>query len=451
MRYFFSPIGGNDPVSSATEHDGSMLHICRHYLPDEVYLYLSKEMTERQRRDDRYRYCIEQLGKVLGHTFLVQCIEDEVQMEVQEYDYYYTAFEPVLREIEEQMQEGDVLYVNIASGTPAMKSALVLFAVMSEKKIVPIQVVTPAREINKHPGKDPDYDPEYYWGVNQDNEPGAENRCREPKLLNLIYRLKCQSLVRYIESYNYAAALMLGREVRDELPEHVYELLEYAVARMQLDLGQMRKISHSFSQEERKVLLPIWDESDKERVKIFEYALSLKVKIANKEYGDFVRAISPLLTDLFEILLKSQCNIDINPYITPKFNGVRAWDMKKMENDDVGKELLHLLQEEYGGAFRNVPVAASNLKALLMHYMQDEKLKKNVESLRKIEDRMRNLAAHEIVTITDDNVSTYLGDEVSITGIYAELQYLAQMALKLKKENWESYDKMNRMICEKLL
>ena len=123
MKYFFSAIGGNDPVSSATEYDGSMLHICRHYLPDEVYLYLSQEMVMRQRKDDRYRYCIDKLGALLNHRFEVTCIENVMQNEVQEYDFYYEAFEPFLKKITNKMDKADVLYVNIASGTPAMKSA----------------------------------------------------------------------------------------------------------------------------------------------------------------------------------------------------------------------------------------------------------------------------------------------------------------------------------------
>ena len=41
-RILFSPVGGTDPIKYCS--DGSMLHICRHYQPDEVVLYLSKEM-----------------------------------------------------------------------------------------------------------------------------------------------------------------------------------------------------------------------------------------------------------------------------------------------------------------------------------------------------------------------------------------------------------------------
>ena len=43
-RILFSPVGGTDPIKYCS--DGSMLHICRHYQPDEVVLYLSKEIRD---------------------------------------------------------------------------------------------------------------------------------------------------------------------------------------------------------------------------------------------------------------------------------------------------------------------------------------------------------------------------------------------------------------------
>ena len=72
-KILFSPIGGTDPISNF--RDGAMLHICRIYKPDIVYLYLSKEMCEFQEKDDRYRYCLEQLGKKLN-TGYEECITD---------------------------------------------------------------------------------------------------------------------------------------------------------------------------------------------------------------------------------------------------------------------------------------------------------------------------------------------------------------------------------------
>ncbi len=58
-KLLFSPVGGTDPISNF--RDGALLHICRVYQPDIVYLYLSKEMCEAQEKDDRYRFCLRKL------------------------------------------------------------------------------------------------------------------------------------------------------------------------------------------------------------------------------------------------------------------------------------------------------------------------------------------------------------------------------------------------------
>ena len=58
-RILFSPVGGTDPIKYL--HDGSMLHICRHYRPDEVVLYMSKEIMEKHKKDNRYVRTIELL------------------------------------------------------------------------------------------------------------------------------------------------------------------------------------------------------------------------------------------------------------------------------------------------------------------------------------------------------------------------------------------------------
>ena len=444
-RILFSPIGGTDPIASTSGYEGSMLHICRYYQPDQVVLFLSKEMAERQENDDRYRYCINELGKRLNHHFEVECIIDKELEDVQIYDEFYKRFKVILQNIQHSMQEDDELILNIASGTPAMKSALLMYAILSEGKVKAIQVITPEKSMNEHRGKKDDgYDPQVYWELNLDNNEDAKNRCVEVGCPNLLAMLKKNIIIRQVQSYNYAAALLLADEIRGYVSDNAYTLLEAAVARQQLDLSRvdmlLRKGAEDFGD-----ILPVKGGNEK---LLFEYALTLKIKIARKEYGDFMRAISPLLTDLFDAILKGQCKIDVRKYCVSKQSGMWLWKKDKLLKTDEGKEILRLLDEEFR-QFRDESVMmAANLKPILMKYVNDETVKKNVEEMRNIEAKIRNFAAHEIVSVTDDKVKSMLGmSNITMNQIFNKIKNLVVAAkVHVKEEDWNSYDQMNERI-----
>ena len=63
MNILFSPLGGTDPINKSDFTDGSMLHICRYYNIDKVYLYMTKEIIDRHNKDDRYRFYINKLAE----------------------------------------------------------------------------------------------------------------------------------------------------------------------------------------------------------------------------------------------------------------------------------------------------------------------------------------------------------------------------------------------------
>ena len=85
-KILFSPVGGTDPIATSNFRDGSMLHICRCYKPDKVYLYMSKEILEFQNKDQRYTYCLEKLGEKCGCSFEYALIERPDMENVQEFD-----------------------------------------------------------------------------------------------------------------------------------------------------------------------------------------------------------------------------------------------------------------------------------------------------------------------------------------------------------------------------
>ena len=145
-RILFSPVGGHDPI--ANFRDGAVLHICRVYKPERVYLYLSHEMLERSRMDDRYRRSLEKLREhVNGAIQEIHLIERDELTQVQRFDAFYTDFDQLLRQIHEAFPDSELL-LNLSSGTPAMKSALNVISVLSPFPMQAIQVSTPNQREN---------------------------------------------------------------------------------------------------------------------------------------------------------------------------------------------------------------------------------------------------------------------------------------------------------------
>lgn len=232
-RVLFTPIGTTDPIKNF--RDGSMLHICRVYQPNVVYLYLSAEMIKLHEKDNRYEYCIKKLAEKLNQKIEIKYIMRPELHDVQVYDLYYEDFCKIIPEIQSEMSSGDKLLVNVASGTPAMKSALMILAALSEYRICPIQVTTPVRRSNRRSEDIENYDVDTYWELNEDNEPEFENRCVEVRNTNFTALMKLENIYKFIKSYDYAAALIMAEQIKTWITEEAYKLLELANARILLD------------------------------------------------------------------------------------------------------------------------------------------------------------------------------------------------------------------------
>lgn len=434
-RILFSPVGGTDPIRNC--RDGSMLHICRYYQPDIVYLYLSHEIMERHRQDDRYVYAINRLGEHLGHSFEVRLIERDDLIDVQQYDRFYPDFREEIRKIEETMEKGDELLLNIASGTPAMKSALMVIATLAEYRFRLIQVPTPTRKMGE--GMERDYDNELYWELNEDNDAEAENRCTEVECENLTTMLKIDAIKKHIHAYDYTAALAVATEIRENIPEDIpeeaYTLIRIADSRVKLD---GKKISQLMAGQN----YGIYPVQQGDRRQLFEYALVLQIKIAKQEYADFIRGVTPLVLDLLTVILKNECNIALEDCCRRrKRDNVLLWDRGKLE----GKGLLGIMDDEYQGDFREGPVYSHHIGKIIQHRCEEGRLKQKVEEITRIESAVRNVAAHEIVSVTDGWFQEKTGKTAE--EIFKLLKYLTTRArISANEEDWNSYDQMNKKI-----
>lgn len=428
----FSPVGGTDPISNYNCKDGALLNICRSYRPDKVYLYMSKEILELHNKDNRYIYCLDKLSEWQKWDYEYEIIERPKLENVQEFNQFYDDFEHILSGIMSDCDESDTLLLNISSGTPAMKSALLILKTLDELSCKAIQVSTPEKRMNEH--RHTDYDVETLWDVyKEESSEHFESRCKEVECPS-VSLIKQEGIIKkLISEYSYQAAVEAAEMLPKEKTEAYIDLLRMAAARALLDISATDKILLRNS----SYKLPIRDAGTR---KYFEYALSLQIKLKKHEYADFIRGISPLLADLFERILERQTDIRLKDYCYDR-NGSWKWDLEKID----GTKLYAILSQEYRGELKSKDVYSSQLAVLIQNYAKNHEVVDIVTELRNVEARLRNTAAHEIVSITDEIIKKKLGfsgkhimDMIKKAFIYADFN--------VKKENWDSYDEMNEVI-----
>lgn len=439
-KILFTPVGGTDPISSTNCYDGAILHICRHYKPDKVIMYMSKEMLENQEKDDRYRYCLDKLCELQKRTMSYEIIEKNELTKVHEFDFYYEDFQKCIRDIYQTMDESDELFLNVSSGTPAMKSGLLVLQTMGEYPAKLIQVSTPEKRINEHHHKD--YDVVTLWELDEDNQPDAHNRCSEITCPSLQKLKKEEVIKKHIMSYDYRAALTVVNTMKAEDTQNYKNYLKLAEKRLLLDISEVDKIAKKINFD----CIPV--KSSSERM-LFEYALCMMIKLKKGEYVDFIRAITPILVDLFELVLKVQCKIDVNDYCNniKKKDGSnqRRWSGDKLMNTEVES----VLNTAFSGSFKLGDVYSVHIKALIEHFSTDMQMNELISNLRLVEEKIRNTAAHAIVSVTEKTIEDRTG--FSADKIMKMIQKLfSYTGIKVKKEYWDSYDLMNQKILEKI-
>ena len=435
-KILFSPVGMTDPITHL--FDGSMLHICRVYKPDVLILYMSAEVIEFHEKDNRYLYCIEQLSKHMNHTIDVHIIKRPDLKDVQIYDLFYDDFQNIVAEILKKKSVEDEVLLNIASGTPAMKSALLVLSVLADNKFRPIQVATPTRKSNQRLEDKVSYDVEANWELNEDNADDFENRCSEPATRNFSVLLTKDSIRKLVAVYDYEAALIMAAEIKDHISESGMNLIKIGCNRLKLNQREVDILVNKVPYD----IIPI--KASNQRT-VFEYALSLDIKRKKGEYADFVRALTPLVADLVEVLLKKQCKIDIRDYCRVDHRGVRRFDEDKLK----GSQVWNILQQEFNGKVKLDLVGTRQIVPLIMYMSDDIVLKQKVNDIMEVEQKIRNLSAHEIVSVTPEWIRQK--SNFTVEQIFDLIKYLIIAAgVNATQEDWNSYDVMNKYIHNEL-
>ncbi len=434
----FSPIGGTDPI--ANERDGSMLHICRKYKPACVMLYLSREMCERHRKDDRYCDSLRRLAWREDFSPEILVEEHPELSEVQVYDFFFQEFRPLLLAMHSRFPDHQLI-LNIASGTPAMKSALYLLAAFLPFPVLPVQTATPVKAQNPRLEPHMDYDVDLYWECDLDNEEYID-RCQEVRYENLNAQLQKESISAHLRSYDYAAALDVAKQVRSLLSPRAYTLLDAAKARLELNWRSIKP--------DVKAELGLLG-SNQGRIHLAEYLLWLQMKQRRGDLSDFLRGLTPGLYELMKLAVEEKAGYPLSAYCDSNGRFCRDW----MTADQTGQELLRLL-ETSGRNIDRTFLISGHYATVLEKKCGKETWTTPLLQLRQVEERLRNVTAHTITRVDEKwlREKGVVSSQEIVKMIKAAVQALNQdsgtnTAARLTVD-WGAYDIMNRKIEEAL-
>lgn len=374
MTTLFSPVGTADPITQLG--DGPMLHIVRHRKPDKIVLFLSPAMAAFQQLDARYTRAIELLAASLDMPVPdVELIESDFD-EVYRFDRYIEVFEPLLK----QLAQTDDVLVNVSSGTAGMAQALVALGSFGRLDLELLQVTTPKHGINGRSDRENpnEYDLDTLWDWDLDVERDGVCRIVSVSTPNFSERLLRENTIALVREYEYEAASELVAQM-NTVDDLVAQEILAAAARLNLDGGLPADVFGGT------------DVSYKANDLLLEYLYVMEVRLAQGRWADFVRSLSPALTELMKKKL--------SPYLPEeKYAALergKPAGKYNVESIEADPRLFDTLSPCH---FQNKNSYITNdaYGRLVREYCEDWKTKEAILKLRNAEKYCRNALAHTL-------------------------------------------------------
>lgn len=436
----FSPLGLSDP--SRGNFDGAFLHILRHLKPVKAYLFMTSEICHYDELDNRYEIMGQRVCRHEGFNCEFIKIKYPDLTDPHLFGNFYFLFEKIIRGIRNE-NPGLKILVNLSSSTPQMKEALHLICATSPYKLYPVQVVSPAGKGNKSEPVGEDYDIEQEWANLIDNEKdlNPENRTNIIDLDNVNLLFSREIIKGCLLTYDYSSAFTVANNIRELIGDDAVNLIEAAFHRISLNLPKAQKLAESAGYD----MFPIKNEPAKT---IFEYILSLRIKVLRKEYADFIRAISPVLTDLFAQYINNKTDLSLKNDLC-YLNNKGFYIMSKDKLVSMG--LYEAFIKEFEASiFEDRPLCAANICPLIIIKSNDDMVKNYALNLRKVEASVRNIVAHQIVNIDDEGIK-----EITSFNSQQILDFLTFIFARTysnlyKNDMLKSYDELNNEIINRM-
>lgn len=398
----YSCIGTTDPVRGLK--DGGLMHIMRFYRPATVYLFLSAELVRRDQKDNR----IDKIFAFIRENWdgydpkLIRIntgIEDPSDM-----DALLDPMNSLLHRILCENPDSKVL-LNLSSGTPQMQIILAQMAVDSRYQTEGIQVKNPEKKAGTTERTNSEsYTVDEALRLNEDEFPGAENRCRVPRMVAVRREATRNQLHSLLSQRNYSAIAHL----ETELPAAIAKLARHLDYRSRFLLKDAEREAREFSEMELAAgqgdyPYPVYE--------MIEYFAMLKNLVHLKRYTDFMLRLNPFIVRFQEVLLGECLRLRglSEADLFTVTDGIKKLNPAGIKQAD--SELLVYMENDLHRAVEPRPVSIRVMNVMLGYFGVKASVRKLLSNCEKANNKLRNSAAHDLFTITNKDILRICGSD----------------------------------------
>lgn len=438
MRILYTPVGDTDPIRGC--YDGGMLHIVRHFNPDMAILVLSKEMEQKEASDSRFSKALKHVKADLDIKLIYTGLEDVHRIDTLQpfVDHFY--------EMLSEYPDAEIL-INLSSGTPQMKLIMSYLSVEHDA-VRGIQVDSPQGGSNRsEPAVNDDEDIEIVIENNFDDQGDAENRCHEPQMGYIKRNNLKQSLHTLINSYKYKEAISFyhgyKRTFKDGVVIDVLPLLEHAQLRLGLDYdGALQKCRKVGSVNLSSIF------TDKVLRKLHEFLMLMEVRLKQGQIEDFILKTTPFMYELMRYYFTKEFHVNWRQVEKKTSKGVRL-DMVAFKNQY--PKLYESWQENSDTPYlQELQVSFYHMLHMLEDYdTVDSSLLKQLKEIRRIEKKIRNKMAHEVVVFTEQDICS-AAEIQSLQSFLHQIKDVFFIITGQEKQNKLIYDTINTYVLEQI-
>ncbi|ERT30519.1 CRISPR-associated protein [Fusobacterium animalis] len=445
--------GNTDPTRG--EHDGPIIHICRYYKPDKIYLILTKEMEERDEEPyNIYERAIKENLK--GYNPEIVHINTGIE-EAHHFDIYFNWIYETFEKIKKEEKDAEI-YLNMTSGTSQMTINLLMYYIDSfDLNLIPIQVETYTGQSNqsKENNKtvDKNYDVEAEAICNLDNEEKTRTyRIVIPNLKKYSRILTKNQIQKMLEQYKYEAiSELLKRNIFDKNLE-LNTLVNFAIERTNLKGLDCNKKLYSLNNKNYDKLYYFTKDKNISKIsdwyQIVDYFTLANIKQKTEDISAYTLMLEPIIVRIYLSILKDLMKINLEKLFKRDTNGYKI-ELKRLE-EGLKKMLKEDLKKTY--LKDDVYISAQVLTCTIKYYLKKEKkldinyFNSFSKTLAKIKN-VRNTLAHELKSINREDFNRESG--TTIEQVNTKILDFFEKFYKqygYKKEMVEVYDNLNKEI-----